>query len=159
MSMLKTVERGTPSPAEQTAAQAATRVLARFGRHERIQVEVRDKHDNTSETLILPATAVRLLTDVLGYLAEGRSVAVMPEEALLTTQQAASMLNVSRPHLIKLLDGGKIEFQRIGTHRRVLLRNLRSYHQEQAAAAARALDDLVKQAQELDMGYSPNEGE
>lgn len=152
MSMLKTVPAGTPSPAEQAAAQAATRALARFSRHASVQVEVRDEQD-VSETLILPATAVRLLTDVLGHLAEGRAVAVMPEEAQLTTQQAASFLNVSRPYLIKLVQAGEIPHQMVGTHRRILLRDLRDYRQQQADVSAAALDELVAEAEELGLGY------
>ncbi len=153
MSMLKTVEPGTPSQAEQAAAQAAGRALARFAGHERVRVEVRDEEQDEAEVLILPATAVRLLTDVLGQLAEGRAVAVMSEDAQLTTQQAADMLNVSRPHLIKLLEAGEIPHQMVGTHRRILLRDFRVYRRKQAEASAAALDALVAEAQELGMGY------
>ena len=153
MSMLKTVEPGTPSPAEQAAAQTAGRALARFAGHERVRVEVRDEEHDEAEALILPATAVRLLTDVLGHLAEGRAVAVMSEDAQLTTQQAASFLNVSRPYLVKLLDAGEIPYQMVGTHRRILLRDFRAYRRKQAETSAAALDTLVADAEELGMGY------
>lgn len=153
MSMLKTVEPGTPSPAEQAAAQTASRMLARFAGHERMRVEVRDDEHEEVEALILPATAVRLLTDVLGYLAEGRAVAVMPEDAQLTTQQAASMLNVSRPYLVKLLESGQIPYEKVGTHRRILLRDFVAYRQKQSDASAVALDALVAEAEELRLGY------
>ena len=153
MSMLKTVEPGTPSPAEQAAAQAAGRALARFAGHERVRIEVRDGEDNEAEALILPATAVRLLTDVLGHLAEGRGVTVMPEDAQLTTQQAATLLNVSRPYLVKLLDAGEIPYQMVGTHRRILLRDFHTYRQRHTNASVAALDALVAEAEELGMGY------
>lgn len=155
MSVLKMVEAGLPSQDEQAAAQAATRMLARFGNHDRVHVEVRGEERDASETLVLPATAVRLLTDILGHLAEGRSVTVTQEDAMLTTQRAASMLNVSRPHLIKLLDLGEIPHQKVGTHRRISLRDLRSYRLKQTKASAAALDELVSQAEEAGMGYQP----
>jgi excisionase family DNA binding protein len=64
--------------------------------------------------LVVPREAAVLLAQVLGYLASGEGVTIMPESAELTTQQAAEFLNVSRPFLIKLLETGKIPFRLVG---------------------------------------------
>ena len=91
--------------------------------------------------------------DVLAGLARGRRVVVVPEDAELTTQQAADMLNVSRPYLIGLLEAGKIAHRRVGMHRQVLLRDLEAYRAARRVESAAALDELAAQAQELGMGY------
>ena len=75
---------------------------------------------------------------------------------MLTTQQAASMLNVSRPYLIKLLDAEEIPHQMAGTHRRIPLRDLRSYRLNQTKASVAALDELVSQAEEMGISYQPS---
>lgn len=152
LATLKTVEPGSPSEAEMEAAQEASRALARFSGKGGVRVEAVGDHE-ARQSFILPATAVRLLTDVLARLAEGRTVVVMHSDAELTTQQAADMLNVSRPHLIKLLQEDKLPHHKVGTHRRISLRDLEAYRQLRAAEASAALDELAQQAQDLDMGY------
>lgn len=152
LAMLKTVAPGTPDPHEKEAALAASRALAHFSGHGCVRVEA--ETDNAPrQTFVLPATAVRLLTDVLVHLSEGRTVLVMPADAELTTQQAADMLNVSRPHLVKLLADGVLPFHMAGSHRRVTLRDLLAYKTKRAEAAASALDELTDEAQTLGFGY------
>ena len=141
-------------PSEQESAQAreSSRVLSMFARRaESLQVEVSDNEHR--EVISLPGEAVRLLLDLLTEMAEGNAVKLMPMEAELTTQQAADILNVSRPYLVKLLDVGTIDHRKVGTHRRVLLRDLIAYKQEAHRERMSALDELTKQAEELDMGY------
>ena len=141
-------------PSEQESAQAreSSRVLSMYARRaEALQVEVSD--NNHREVISLPAGAVRLLLDLLTEMAEGNAVTLMPMHAELTTQQAADILNVSRPYLVKLLDAGTIGHRKVGTHRRVLLRDLIAYKQQVDQERLSALDELTKQAEELDMGY------
>ena len=152
LAMLRTVEPGSPSQADMEAAQQASRTLARFSGKGGVRVEAEDDHE-ARQSFVLPAAAVRLLADVLAYLAEGRSIVIMPDDAELTTQQAADMLNVSRPHLVKLLEENKLRHHKVGTHRRVVLRDLNAYRRTHMAESDAALDELVQQAQELDMGY------
>ena len=86
-------------------------------------------------------------------LADGNSVSVVPVHAELTTQEAADLLNVSRPHFVKLLEDGLIPFHRAGKHRRVKFADLMHYKQERQRISTEALDELAQQAQELGMGY------
>ncbi len=88
----------------------------------------------------LPTEVCRLLRHVIESLQQGFAVSVIPLTQTLTTQQAADLLGVSRPTLIKLLNGGKIPFERAGTHRRILLRDLLTYREERRAAQYAALE-------------------
>jgi excisionase family DNA binding protein len=101
----------------------------------------------------LPDVARQLLSRILIELANGHALSVLPVESELTTSQAASFLNVSRPYLSRLLDQGKLPFHTAGTHKRVRLRDLKAYRERQDAESYAALAELQAQAQELNMGY------
>jgi excisionase family DNA binding protein len=88
----------------------------------------------------LPIEVYRLLRQVIGALQQGLAVTVAPLTKTLTTQQAAELLGVSRPTVIKLLDDNKIQFERAGTHRRILLRDLLKYRELRRAEQYAALD-------------------
>jgi excisionase family DNA binding protein len=101
------------------------------------------------DVLVVPREAAVLLAQVLGYLANGEGVNVMPDSAELTTQQAAEFLNVSRPYLIKLLESEQIPFRRVGTHRRIRFRDLRLYKSQDDLERRQAADELTQLSQEL----------
>jgi excisionase family DNA binding protein len=101
------------------------------------------------DALVVPREAAVLLAKVLGFLASGEGVTVVPDATELTTQQAAEFLNVSRPYLIKLLESDQIPFRLVGTHRRVRFRDLREYKSHDDLDRRRAADELTGLSQEL----------
>jgi excisionase family DNA binding protein len=142
----------TPTKADSALAKESGRRLAtHLGGTGELRLEV--KTDTTSEELVLPPSALRLLVHALTEMGEGNAVTLTPIRAELTTQQAADLLNVSRPHLVKLLDEGAIPVRKVGTHRRVRLDDLLSYKQEFQARRHAILDELQALSQDLDMGY------
>jgi excisionase family DNA binding protein len=86
-------------------------------------------------------------------MADGKAFSLVPEDSELTTQQAADMLNVSRPFLVKLLEAGELPFKKVGSHRRILMEDLLSYISISEANRGKALKELARQAQDLKMGY------
>ncbi|WP_337173486.1 excisionase family DNA-binding protein [Paludisphaera sp.] len=140
----------TPTKADARLAEEAGRKLAaHLGRGEGLRVELTE----TSEELRLPPVALRLLVRVLDELGRGNAVELTPVRAELTTQQAADLLNVSRPHLVKLLDEGAMPSRKVGTHRRVRLADVLAFRDEWHARRHAALDELTAMSQDLDMGY------
>jgi len=138
----------TPSTDDARLARTSSRRLAPF-LNRTLDVRITE----TGEQIELPAVAVRLLVDLLSAMAEGNAVSLVPIHAELTSQQAADLLGVSRPFLIKQLDEGLIPFRRVGTHRRILFSDLMKFKHEIDKQRTDALDALAKQAQDLDMGY------
>ena len=116
------------------------------------RIDIFDKEDKPHR-LVLPTSALRLLVDILGELALGNAVKVVPVHAELTSQEAADLLNVSRPHLVKMLEDGAIPFTKTGRHRRVRFSDLMAFKQRRDEQSQEAMKALVQQAQELGMGY------
>lgn len=141
-----------PSPTDAALARASGELLARYaGRRSPLTLRVRDA--DQEQPLELPAGAVALLKHILEAMAAGRGVTIIPENAELTTVQAAEILNVSRPFLIRLLEDGAIPHRKVGKHRRVRLEDVMAYKAESDRQREDVLDRLVRDAQEQDMGY------
>ncbi len=97
----------------------------------------------------VPAAAVRVLADVLARMAQGQAVTLIPLHAELSTQQAADILNVSRPYFIKLLDQKQMPYRKVGEQRRVRYQDLQSYMEAYQKAANTALEDMTAQAERM----------
>lgn len=143
-----TQEPVAPTTGDVQLAIASSRQLVPY-RNRKLTINI----EETNEQVELPAAAVRMLVDLLSAMAEGNAVTLIPIHAELTTQQAADLLGVSRPFLIKQLEEKVIPYRRVGTHRRVLFSDLMKYKNEIDQKRKESLDELAKQAQELDMGY------
>ena len=107
-------------------------------------------HREDGESVHLTPAIADLVIDLLDTVASGRTVTLVPTGAMLTTQQAADILSVSRPHLSKLLKSGEIPFVSVGSHRRVMHADLMAYIDRRDAARHAALDDLARLGQEFD---------
>lgn len=131
------------------ADQALPRIRDYLVRHREHLVRVVVDDEDAGEALVLPRAAVELLGRVLAHMAAGEGVSVVPTHAELTTQQAADLLNVSRPFLIGLLQAREIEYRLVGKHRRIKAESLLEYlrHDDQRRRAAAA--ELTTLSREL----------
>ncbi len=143
-----------PNEKEIIAAVESSRQLAAFlaTRFDTQRIElVNDTQQR--EVIDVPTFALRLLGEILSEFALGNAVKVVPIHAELTSQEGADLLNVSRPHLVKLLEEGALPFTKTGRHRRIKFSDLLAYKKQRDHASYVAMDELAAQAQELGMGY------
>ncbi len=144
-----------PSEADAVLARESSRLLAtrKLNRQTSARIRFVDDGGDEAETVSVPTSALRLFLHLLTEMSQGHSVALVPTHAELTTQQAADILNVSRPYVVKLLDEGKIPSRAVGKYRRVRFDDLMAYKRKDDDARAKILDQLTAEAQELGMGY------
>ena len=141
-----------PTAADAELALESSRRLTKFLAAQpdhslRIRIEPQE------ESISIPISAFRLLNTILTEMAQGNAVTLIPTHAELTTQQAADLLNVSRPFLVKLLDEGKMPSRMVGKFRRVRFDDLMNYKRKDDETRAKVLDQLTAEAQELGLGY------
>jgi excisionase family DNA binding protein len=145
----------TPSELDRLVARGSSLRLAQYlDTQQKVRVQlIPEESANEAESLPLPTTVLNLLLAILTEVAEGNTVTLIPDHAELTTQQAAELLNVSRPFVVDLLESGAIPHRKVGTHRRVLFKDMMEYKQHCEAKRKQALDMLAAEAQEQNMGY------
>ncbi len=141
-----------PTDQEVEEAKLSSRTLSKYADADRVQLSIKGSN-NQSDELVLPGHALQLLLDVLSEMSRGNAIGIMPIHAELSTQDAANILNVSRPFLVGLLEKGEIDFHKVGTHRRVLAKDVIAYKQQIDAKRVSALDKLTEESQRLGMGY------
>jgi excisionase family DNA binding protein len=143
-----------PSADESAIALASSRSLAVVldSKAETQELDFRTAAGDVQH-VTLPTSAIRLLVELLTVIGQGHAVSIIPIHAELTTQEAADLLNVSRPYLVQLLEKGDIPFRKVNTHRRVQYQHIIDYKRRIDADRLSALDELAAQAQELNMGY------
>ena len=149
--LLERTEPVAPTSSEVKLAAASVTQLARAITTRRQSVRLHIESDE--EAITVPMSAVRMLASILAEMARGNAVTMTPIHAELTTQQAADLLNVSRPHLVQLIEDGAIPAHKVGTHRRVRFDDLMKYKQVNRAARLKALEELSALDQELGLGY------
>ncbi len=142
-----------PTEEDTNLAKKSSQTLASYVRDNAVYRTIVVQDNSRSETVAIPATAFHLLVDILTQMAKGNAVTLIPVHAELTTQEAADILNVSRPYLVGLLESGEIPYRKVGTRRRVRYQDLLDYKNKIDSLRMQALDELTAQAQELDMGY------
>lgn len=103
----------------------------------------------TEDALVLPRATAVMFAQILDLLGQGRGVQIIPKEVELSTQQAADMLNVSRPYLIGLLESGEIPFRKVGRHRRIRFEDLMDCRRRDDLERRAAADDLAAISEEL----------
>lgn len=143
-----------PSEQEINLARESGRILSTMlqTRGDTQKIDFYDEQ-GTARAVRLPTSALRLLLEVLTEIGQGNAVSIIPIHAELTTQEAADLLNVSRPFLVQLLEKGDIPFHKIGTHRRVRYQDVMAYKTQIDTERRQVLEELAAEAQELDMGY------
>jgi excisionase family DNA binding protein len=140
----------TPTKRDAALAKEVGETLAA---HPMGELRLELKTGSSTEELVLPQAALRLIARALTEMGQGHAVTLTPVHAELTTQQAADLLNVSRPHVVKLLDDGRIPSRKVGTHRRVKLQDLLAFRRDFLIRRQAALAELAGLSQDLDMGY------
>src|ERR1041385_2477263 len=152
--VLRVLDPVTPTEAESQLAETSSRALSGYVRDEEGQtITVLPEGAEREQAVRIPAVAFRLLVNILTQMAKGNAIMLNAVHAELTTQEAADLLNVSRPYLVSLLEKGKIPFHKIGTRRRIFANDLLHYKEKIDKARLKTLAELSEQAQDLDMEY------
>jgi excisionase family DNA binding protein len=138
-----------PDPAE---AEVMTRLSAEINEIYREHGEARLLGPD-GEMIGIPASAFHALRLVVDAMSRGQTVVLAPQAEELTSQQAADLLRVSRPHLVKLLDEEEIPFHRVGTHRRIRLEDVLAYRSTRSQNRHEKLDELTRLSEDFEGGY------
>jgi excisionase family DNA binding protein len=121
-----------------------------FAKHKRsVSFQISEKHVDVS----IPISAFKLLKTILEAMAEGKALTLIPSESELSTQQAADMINVSRPYIVNLIDRGELPAKLVGKHRRILLKDLLDLDAKMKGQRKEGLKELAREAQDLNLGY------
>lgn len=107
--------------------------------------------EETGEKIKVPLSALKFFTQILEIMKQGKPFSLMPVAAEMTTQAAAEFLNCSRPHVVKLLEEGKIPYTKIGRHRRIKLEDLQKFRDEMKANSKAKLIEMMKDSEDLNM--------
>jgi excisionase family DNA binding protein len=106
---------------------------------EQPQIEI----EETSDKIKIPLSALKLLGDILKAMGQGKLISIVPIASEVTTQAAAEMLGCSRPHLVKLLEDGKIAFTKVGKHRRIKFEDIMKYRNQMKMQQKQNIIDIM----------------
>ncbi len=113
------------------------------------EVETEIEIEETQDKIVIPSRALMLLGDILKAMSEGKPISIVPVATEVTTQKAAEILGCSRPHLVKLLEEGAIDFVKVGKHRRILFEDVMQYKQKMKEEQKKHIIDMMNQDEEL----------
>ena len=132
-------------------AQASRLMSEALDRSEARKIALVEENADGSDAarLEVPPATLRLLSEILALMARQQTFVLYPESSELTTKQAAEVLGVSRPFLIRVLEAGEMPFRKVGRHRRVLMKDVLAYKQTMQVKSRAALDELVKLSEEV----------
>jgi excisionase family DNA binding protein len=150
MSVQKIVHLLTPAEVEQ--AKLSSRTLSKYADVDRVKLSLRGSNGESDE-LVLPGHVLQILLDVLSEISQGNAISLIPYHQEISTQDAANLLNVSRPFLVRLLEEGEIPFRKVGAHRRVKLQDVLTYKETTDHQRREVLDELAELSQQEGMGY------
>lgn len=137
-----------PTPQEVEEALQATETLSTIPEDAKIHASAKGK-----KNIVLPDCVIEALSVVLTELSKGNAVSVVSHKKEITTQEAANILNVSRPFLVKLLENGDLPFRKVGAHRRVFLEDVLKYKNVDDEKRRKTLNQLTQFSQEKKLGY------
>ncbi len=146
MKTINEIER--PSKAEQKVAIASYIAIASAIQHlksDRAEIEI----EETSDRIVIPVKALKLLSEVLKAMSEGKPISIVPIATEVTTQKAAEILGCSRPFMVKLLEEGKIEFTKVGKHRRILLEDVMAYKKQMKEEQKKLIVEMMNFDEDL----------
>lgn len=145
-----------PTAEDSEQAKDSSRVLAQalanYSDDDRVRMTIQGS-SGTNDELVLPGDIMNLLLNVLTQVSQGNAISLMPMHQEISTQQAADLLSVSRPHLVKLLEQGNIPFRKVGSHRRVKLTDVMDYRGTVDKERNKTLDELSQLSQDMGMDF------
>ncbi|CAK0740370.1 DNA-binding protein [Gammaproteobacteria bacterium] len=141
-----------PTPQDIEEARDSSRTLSKYAHANRVRMSLRASNGE-SDDLILPGHVLQILLGVLAEMAKGNAINLIPIHQEISTQEAADLLNVSRPFLVGLLEKGEMPFRKVGSHRRIFFKDVLDYKERIDAQRNQALNELTALSQEEQMGY------
>lgn len=137
-----------PSKSEQQIAEKSHEALSQI--LERVHSTMTEiEIEETKEKLQIPLRALELLNEILRAMSQGKPISFVPVATEVTTQKAAEILGCSRPHLVKLLENGELDFIKVGRHRRIKFEDVVSYKQKMKAKQKSLLIEMMNSDEEL----------
>lgn len=100
--------------------------------------------EETEEKIRIPISALKFLARILKEISQGNPISIVPIATEITTQAAAELLGCSRPHIVKLLESGRIPFNKVGKHRRIRYEDLVAYKKEMKALQRQRIQKLME---------------
>jgi excisionase family DNA binding protein len=156
MSTVADRERLVPPPLTEKEAEmikAAERLIMTSLDHSRAATITIESDDGSSPSVAVPPAILRMLGQTLGMMAKGQPIVLVPEKQEFSTVEAANFLNVSRPFVIKEIQAGRLDYRMVGSHRRILFKDIVKYAESMRKQRSEALDKMAANARELGLEY------